>query len=85
MTFGGNAQAAVALARAAIRDGRLLAEETADSLAFYLPVLALLWGEDPATAAQVLSDAVRGRSQARLRARRRRGDDPPRRNTATNR
>lgn len=57
-TFGGDACAARALAMSALDDGRLLAEETADSLAFYLAPLALLWSEHPAEARMALSAAV---------------------------
>jgi DNA-binding CsgD family transcriptional regulator/tetratricopeptide (TPR) repeat protein len=56
--FGGDAAAAGSLARAALQDGRLLGEETADSLAFYLPPIALLWSEHAGEARAALAAAV---------------------------
>jgi DNA-binding CsgD family transcriptional regulator len=55
---GASAPDTIALARSALADGRLLAEETADSLALYIPCLSLLWADDDEGAARVFSAAI---------------------------
>lgn len=56
--FGGDAGSVGSLGMAALEDGRLLTEETSDSLAFYLAPIALLWAEHAVEAKDALAAAA---------------------------
>ncbi len=63
-TTGGNAERAGALARRALGDGRLLAEQTADSPLVYLAVGSLIW-TDRANEAETALNAALAEASAR--------------------
>lgn len=67
-TGGGSAEVAGALARRALGDGRLLAEQTADSPLPYLAVGALAWSDQDDASERILDAAI---EEARSRGSRR--------------